>query len=127
MTKGATNSKIKVDVMHHSVASANIPPGNPRGFAPTFSTGTICTILIAWGLPGGSDLLSIINRAKLLVDSAWSTFKLQTDLPSIAALWLQNLFLTWGGGGGGEDFKTFSMVFCNKISKSRLRLTGKAD
>ena len=105
MTKGATNSKIKVDVMRHSVAGANIPPGNPRGFAPTFSTGTICIILIAWGLPGGSDLLAIIIRAKLLVDSAWSTFKLQTDLPSIAALWLRNLFLTWGGGGGGGTLK----------------------
>ena len=39
------------------------------------------------------------------------TFKLQTDLPSIAALLLQNLFQS----GGGGDFKTLSMVLKLKL------------
>ena len=38
------------------------------------------------------------------------TFQLQTDLPSIAALWLKNLFQSWG-----KTLKLLSMVLKLKL------------
>ena len=47
------------------------------------------------GVAQGSDLLSIkVPRCQLMPHEV--TFQLQTDLPSIAALWLQNMFQRWG-------------------------------
>ena len=75
--------------MQQSIPSANIP----RGFAPTFSpVPGICAIRIA----RGSDLLSIIKVPSCQLMPHEGTFQLQTDLPSIAALLLQNLFQSWG-------------------------------
>ena len=50
---------LRADVMHQSIPGANIPPGNPRGFAPIFSPGP--GDLYRLNCPGvarGSDLLS---------------------------------------------------------------------
>ena len=70
----------KVKFMHHLIPSANIPPGNPQGFAPTFSPDP--------GLARESDLLSIIKVPSCQLMPNEGTFQLQTDLPSITALLL---------------------------------------
>ena len=67
----------KSDIMHQSVPSANIPPGNPRSFAPIIS-------------PGPGDLYHlnfpevgpIIEVPSCQLMPHEGTFQLQTDLPS---------------------------------------------
>ena len=90
--------------MHQSIPSANIP-GQPPGF---------CTYLqprfrgfVPSELPGGR---TYYESTKLTVDAAWSHFQLKTDLPSIAALWLQNLFQSWE-----KTLKLLSMVLKLKL------------
>ena len=77
-------------LMHQSIPSANIPPQAipgilhlPSARVPGF---------VPSELPWRSDLLSIINAPSLQLMLHESTFQLQTDLPSIAALLSQNLF-----------------------------------
>ena len=80
-------------IMHQSIPSTNIPRAAPGvlhllsdrvpGFVPS-------------ELPGGSDLLCIIKVPSCQLMPLEGTFQLQTDLPSIAALLLQNLFQSWG-------------------------------
>ena len=82
--------------MHQSVPSANIPPGNPRGFAPIFSPGP--RDLYHLNCPGVGPVIKVPS-CQLMPHEG--TFQLQTDLPSIAALLLQNLFQSC------ENLKTF--------------------
>ena len=103
-----TESHFKI--MHQPIPSTNIP-GSPwvlrlisaqvPGFVPS-------------ELPRGClmELLYIIKVPSCQLIPHESTFQLQTDLPSIAALLLQNLFQSWGGGG---EFKTLSMVLYLKL------------
>ena len=75
-----------LDLMHQSVASAKVLPGNSRGFAPTFSPGLgIYIILIAQGYSGDGAyyLLSLVPSCQLMTHGG--AFHLQTDLSSIAA------------------------------------------
>ena len=75
----------------HFYASINSkrehPPGQPRGFAPIFSPD-----------PGDFYHLNCLGVGPIIKIPSCQlmphegTFQLQTDLPSIAALWLQNLF-----------------------------------
>ena len=76
--------------MHQSIPSANIPPGNSLGFAPVFSPGP-------WDLyhlncPGVGPIIKVLS-CQLMPHKG--TFQLQTDIPSIATLQLQNLFQSW--------------------------------
>ena len=83
--------------MHQSIPSPNILHATPEvlhllsagvpGFVPSELPGGCL------GAALGSDLLSIIVSTKMPHEG---TFQLQTDLPSIAALLLQNLFQSWG-------------------------------
>ena len=96
--------------MHQSIPSANIFPGYPRGFAPIFSPGPGDLYhLNCPGVAQGSDLLSKYQVVSLCRMKALFSYRIY--LPSIAALWLQNLFQSLGGGGGGggggRNFKTF--------------------
>ena len=73
------------------------PPGQPPGF---------CTCFQPWfrhlyhpncpGSAGGSNLLSVIKVPSCQLMSYEGTFQLQAGLPSIAALWLQNVFQSRG-------------------------------
>ena len=75
--------------MHQSIPSANTPPPD---FAPIPSPGPRDLYhLDRPGVAWGSDLLP---SCQLMPHEG--TFQLQTGLPSIAALWLQNLFQNWG-------------------------------
>ena len=131
--------------MHQSIPSVNIPLGKPPGFCIYFQPGSwdLC-YLNYLGVTWGSDLLSVMKVPSCQLMLHEGTFQLQTDLPSIAALWLQNVSKL------GENFKTLSMVlklklegmtkeynwtafqffsrfdFC-KIPKFRHQLTRKAD
>ena len=67
------------------------PPGNLRGFAPIFSPGP--GDLYHLNCPGVGP---IINVPSCQLMPHKGTFQLQTDLPSIAALQLQNLLQSWG-------------------------------
>ena len=63
--------------------------------APTSSPRETAGVLHA-GVARGSDLLSIIKVPSCQLMPHEGTFQFQTDLPSIAALLLQNLFQRWG-------------------------------
>ena len=84
--------------MHQSIPSANIPPGNPRGFAPIFSPSP--GDLYHLNCPGVGLIIKVPSCQLMLHQG---TFQLQTDLPSIAALQLA----TKSVSKLGEDFKTF--------------------
>ena len=126
-------------LIHQSISKRDPPQGNPRGFAPIFSPSP--RDLYHLNCPGVGPIIKVPS-CQLMPHEV--TFQLQTDLPSIAPLWLQNLFQSWG-----ETLKLLSMVlklklegmtrinwtafqlfsrfdFC-KIPKFRRRLTGKAD
>ena len=132
-----TESHFKI--MHQSILSTNIS-GNPRvlhlnssrvpGFVPS-------------ELPRGCliKVLYIIKVPCCQLIPHECTFQLQTDLPSIAALLLQNLFQSLGMGtqnikygtlpeARGYDFDSFQFFlrfdFC-KIPKFWCQSTGKAD
>ena len=82
--------------MHQSISSANISPGNPQGFAPIFSPapGDLCHLnCMPGGCPGVGPIIKVPS-CQLMPDEG--TFQLQTDLSSIAALLLQNLFQSRG-------------------------------
>ena len=71
----------KAMVMHQSIPSANIPPGNPRGFAPIFILGPrdLCRL----DCPGVGPIIKVPSCQLMLHEG---TFQLQTDLPSVDAL-----------------------------------------
>ena len=137
ITKEGRGSKsihfLKATIMHQSIPSANIPPGNPRGFAPTFRPGPgICTIWIVRGFPGCRPFYLLSISTKLSVDAAWRHF------PALNWSIIYFCFLvTKSASKPGENFRmikygtlTFQSFlrfdFC-KIPKCRRRLTGKAD
>ena len=91
--------------MHQSIPSANIPPGNPRGFAPIFTPGP--GDFYHLHCPGVGPIIKVPS-CQLMPHEG--TFQLQTDIPSIAALWLQNLFQSWG-----KTLKLLSMVLKLKL------------
>ena len=129
--------------MHQSIPSANIPPGNPRSFAPIFIPGPrdLCRL----DCPGvARDGRTYYQSTKLLVDAAWRHFS-ATNWYTICWCSLVTRSVSKLGG----NFKILSMVlklklegmtkdtwtafqffsrfdFC-KIPKFRRRLTGKAD
>ena len=67
--------------MHQSIPSANIPPGNPRGFVPIFIPGPrdLCHL----DCPGLGPIIKVPSCQLVLHEG---TFQLQTDLPSVDAL-----------------------------------------
>ena len=69
------------DIMHQSIPGANIPPGNPRGFAPIFGSGP--GDLYRLNCPGVGPIIKV-PTCQLMPHEG--TFQLQTDLPSIASL-----------------------------------------
>ena len=95
--------------MHQSIPSANIPPGQPPGFCTYFQPGS--RGFVPSELPGGCPGVGLIIKVpscQLMPHEG--TFQLQTDLPSIAALLLQNLFQSWG-----KTLKLLSMVLKLKL------------
>ena len=82
--------------MHQSIPSVNISRATPGVLHP-FSAQVL-------------DLLSVIKVPSYQLMLHEGTFQLQTDLPSIAALKLQNLFQSWG-----KTLKTLSMVLKLKL------------
>ena len=91
--------------MHQSVQSANIPLGNPRSFAPIFSPGP--GDLYHLNCPGVGPIIKVPS-CQLMPHEG--TFQLETDLPSIAAHQLQNLFQSWA-----KAVKLLSMVLKLKL------------
>ena len=80
--------------MHQSVPSANIPPP-PPGVLNLLSARV--PEFVPSELPRGRTYyLSIVKIPSCQLMPHGETFQLQTDLPSIAALLLQNLFQSWG-------------------------------
>ena len=67
------------------------PRTTPRGFAPIFSLGP--GDLYNMNCPGVGPIIKV-KSCQLMPHEG--IFQLQADLPSIAALQLQNLFKSWG-------------------------------
>ena len=82
--------------MHQSFPSANIPWQPPR-FCTYFQSGSRGSV--------SSELPGVIKVPSCQLMPHEGTFQLQTDLPSIAALRLENLFQSWG-----KTLKLLSMV-----------------
>ena len=133
-----TESHFKI--MHHSIPTTNIPWATP-GFCTYFHPGSWDLYhLNCPGVAWRSDLLYFIKVPSCQLIPHESTFQLQTDIPSIAALLLQNPFQSWrelqNFKSGtlpetrGYDFDSFQFFlrfnFC-KIPKFRRQPTGKAD
>ena len=95
--------------MHQSVPSANIPPGQPPGFCTYFQPESRGFVLseLPRGCLGIGPIIKVPSCQLMLHEG---TFRLQTDLPSIVALWLQNLFQSWG-----KTLKLLSMVIKLKL------------
>ena len=73
------------------------PPRQPPGFCTYFQPRPRDLYhLNCPGVARGSDLLSIIKVPSCQLMPHEDTSQLLTDLPSIAALLLQNLFQSWG-------------------------------
>ena len=86
--------KFLVYINYASVNSKRENPpslGNPRGFAPIFIPGP--GDFYHLNCPGVGPIIKVLS-CQLMPHEG--TFQLQTDLPSVAALWLQNLFQSWG-------------------------------
>ena len=66
--------------MHQSIPSVNIPP--PRGFAPILSRGP--RDLYHLNCQGVGPIIKVPSCQLMPRED---TFQLQTDVPSIAALW----------------------------------------
>ena len=81
LVDGLMISLINRGIMHQSIPSANIPSGNPRGFAPIFSPGP--GDLYHLSCPGVGFIIKVPS-CQLMPDEG--IFQLQTDLPFIAAL-----------------------------------------
>ena len=67
------------------------PPGQTPGFLSYFQPGSLG--FVPSELPGVGPIIKVPS-CQLMPHEG--TFRLQTDLPSIAALLLQNLFQSWG-------------------------------
>ena len=68
-------------VMHLSIPSANIPPGQPPGFCTYFHPGS--PGFVPSGCPGVGPIIKVPSCQLMLHEG---TFQLQTDLPSVDAL-----------------------------------------
>ena len=77
--------------MYQSIPSTNIPLGQPPGFCTYFQPGS--RDLYHLNCPGVGPIIKVPS-CQLMPDEG--TIQLQTDLPSIAALLLQNLFQSCG-------------------------------
>ena len=78
-------SEHNTDVMHQSIPSANIPPGQPPRFCTYFQPGS--RGFVPSELPGGCPGVGpIIKVPSCQLMPHEGIFQLQTDLPSIATL-----------------------------------------
>ena len=69
--------------MHESIPSANIPLGNPQGFAPIFSPGL--GDFHHLNCPGVGPIIKVPSCQLMPHEATEGSFQLQIDLPPIAA------------------------------------------